>query len=306
MKIAQVEKIGEDFKLEIKEVSKPKISMDEVLVKVKSIALNPVDLKLMTNKSISLILKEEDFPWIPCFDICGIVEESTCDEFKVGAHVIGMINFPKPAGACSEYIVVKPNEISLINDNVSFDDGAGINLVGLTTLQVFEDGNLKKDDRILILGASGGVGHIAVQLAKKVGAYVIGVCSSKNKEFVKGLGADEVVCYDIDDISKVQDIDLVMDCVGVSTLDDSLKTLTAGGKFVSILINLKKIKPECGVDSSVVIVKSNKEQLNYLAKCLNNNSIKVEIAKKYSFDEVNDAFMCLGSGKNRGKIIINL
>lgn len=181
--------------LDYQEIEKPTISEEEVLIKVKAISINPVDVKSREGKGMFEILKDYH-PLILGWDVAGIVEESKTDEFVIGDKVFGMVNFPGHWKAYAEYIAAPANQLARIPDNVSLENAVASTLVALTAWQALVvNCNVQKGQKVLIHAASGGVGHIAVQIAKYLGVEITGTSSNKNKDFVLGLGADHHIDY---------------------------------------------------------------------------------------------------------------
>ncbi len=194
MKAYTLKKNGGIENLKLSEIDKPKIKADEVLVKVKAISINPVDAFVRKNESsLQGILKpgKDEDTFILGWDVSGIVEEVGSDvkEFKNGDEVFGMINFPGNGKAYAEYVAAPANQITLKPKNISFEDAAAATLAALTAWQgLVTNAKIKKEDKVLIHAAGGGVGHYAVQIAKSFGAYVIGTGSSSKRDFVLKLG----------------------------------------------------------------------------------------------------------------------
>lgn len=215
----------------------PEIGDNEVLVQVKAISINPVDVKTAIGKGLSGRLKSED-PFILGWDISGIVTQkgSAVTGFKIGDAVFGMVNFPGHGKAYAEYVAAPANHLVLKPANISHEEAAAATLAALTALQgLIHKANVQSGQKVLVHAAAGGVGHYVVQIAKHLGAYVIGTSSAANKDFVLRLGADEHIDYNavrFEDV--VNDVDLVFDGIGGDNIDRSLEITKKGGTVISI------------------------------------------------------------------------
>lgn len=217
MKAIVLKNFGGVENLEIQEVAKPSLSDNEVLVKVKAFSINPVDVKTRSGEALADTLKDET-PIILGWDISGIIVEvgKDVDTFNINDEVFGMINFVGHGKAYAEYVAVPAEQLALKPDNISHVEASATPLVALTAWQAFTHyGTLKPNDKVLIHGASGGVGHFAVLIAKHLGAYVIGTSSAKNRDFVLELGADEHIDYKTEKFEdRLINIDFVLETIG--------------------------------------------------------------------------------------------
>ncbi|HEX3766984.1 MAG TPA: NADP-dependent oxidoreductase, partial [Puia sp.] len=192
MKAIILKQFGGVENLSMTELQVPAISKDEVLVKIKSISINPIDVKTRTGKGVSAILKN-DHPMILGWDLSGTIESAgdAVRNFKVGDDVFAMVRFPQPGKAYAEYAAVPAAELATKPPNISHEEAAAACLAALTAWQSLTiHYKLNRGDRVLIHAASGGVGHYAVQMAKQLGAHVIATSSAANRDFVMSLGAD--------------------------------------------------------------------------------------------------------------------
>ena len=194
MKAVMINEYGDESVLNYTDVARPEPQSDEVLIKIHAAGVNPADWKIRDGLGEQFGFK---FPLIPGGDIAGIVEEvgDEVENFKKGDAVYG-ITVPILSGGYAEYAVTKADAIAPKPESLNFEEAAAIPIAALTAWQaMFDLANLSSGQRILITGASGGVGSMAVQLAKAKGAYVIGTASGRNEEFVRDLGAAEFVDY---------------------------------------------------------------------------------------------------------------
>jgi len=238
MKAIVLKEPGSVDNLIVREIPVPQIGPDEVLVKVKSISVNPVDVKTRTGAGV---YKYGDLNGVTQlilgWDISGVVTGSKSDTFKIGDNVFGMINFPGIGNAYAEYVAAPAGQLALKPAGVSHNEAAAATLAALTAWQALvTNAGVNFGDRVLIHAASGGVGHYAVQIAKHLGAYVIATSSAANKEFVLDLGADEHINYKTQKLTDItRDIDFVLDMLGKDNILDSLQVIKPGGQIISIV-----------------------------------------------------------------------
>jgi NADPH:quinone reductase-like Zn-dependent oxidoreductase len=291
----------------------PSIKENEVLVKVKALSINPVDYKARSNSGSLNWLFGAERPVILGWDLSGTVVEvgKNAQTFKVNDAVFGMANFPGKGNAYAEYVAVPAAHLTLKPTNVSYDDAAVATLAALTAWQVLF-GHIKKGDTILIHGTSGGVGHYAVQIAKYLGAYVIGTSSGKNKVFSLGMGVDKHIDYTLKDFEKmVANIDFVFDTVGGDLMARSINITRQGGKIVTIPTGnippnyLEKAKIK-SIDLSFVLVKSSGEDMAILADLMQKGILKSHISHTFTFDEMAKAHLQLETGRTVGKIVLTV
>lgn len=312
MKAAFFEEFGELNNIIIGEMDRPEPKEGEVLVKVEAAGVNPVDAAVARGMLKDAIPTE--FPAIPGWDTGGTVVENgfSARRFKEGDEVYAYARRPTVCkGTFAEYVALPESYLAKRPKNISMEEAGGIPLVGLTAYQaLFDAGNLKEGQTLLILGASGGVGTLAIQLAKSVEASVIGVASMKNHEYMKSLGADETVDYSDGNVGKqvaeLTDghVGLIFHCSRGNSLSESMEAeiLSDDGKVVSIT----KSKPEDGwnVAYEYVFVEPNSSQLNHMAELAEQGKLKVPSTKTYSLDETAEALKAVETLHNRGKLII--
>lgn len=319
MKAITLKEFGSVDNLIIQDIPTPTIKEDEVLVKVKAISINPVDVKVraggaqITGPLLDSLINED--PIILGWDISGEITETgtSVHDFKIGDEVFGMVNFIGHGKAYAEYVAVPASQLALKPLNISHDEAAAATLAALTAWQAFtKEGHLTAGDRVLIHAASGGVGHYAVQIAKYLGAYVIGTSSAANKDFVMSLGADEHIDYKGQNFEKtLSDIDFVLETIGGDNFVRSLDVLKSTGTIVNLPSGLtdeaKQKAQEKGVSSCFfMIVESNGEDMKQIADLLEKEIVKSHISKTFSFDQMPQAHLQIESGRTVGKIIITL
>lgn len=295
------------------ELPVPEIGDNEVLVRVKAISINPVDVKTAIGKGLSGRLKSED-PLILGWDISGIVTKkgSAVTGIEVGDAVFGMVNFPGHGKAYAEYVAAPASHLALKPANISHEEAAAATLAALTALQgLTHKANVQPGQKVLVHAAAGGVGHYVVQIAKYLGAYVIGTSSAANKDFVLGLGGDEHIDYKavrFEDV--VQDADLVFDAIGGDNIDRSLEVTKKGGTVISIPSGISETITEKakakGINGYFFLVESNGDDMKQLAKWLEQGIIKSHVSQVFPFDEMAAAHQQIASGRTRGKVVVTV
>ena len=218
---AVIDRYGSPDVFRILEVDPPPVDPDSVLIKVKASSVNPIDFKV--RKGLFRIKTNRKFPKILGFDVSGIVSQAgkNVQNFKVGDAVYTRLTWNwNPGGAYAEIVSAKADIVALMPPSLSYEEAAAIPLAGLTALQALRNvGKISAGHHVLINGASGGVGSFAVQIAKAFEARVTAVCSSRNAEFVRSLGADRIIDYAREKVTAVDEpVDIVFDTVGTSSL----------------------------------------------------------------------------------------
>ncbi|MGL4619348.1 MAG: NADP-dependent oxidoreductase [Chroococcidiopsis sp.] len=307
MKAIVINEYGNKDVLNYTDVERPEPQADEVLVKVHAAAVNPADWKIREGMGGQFGFK---LPLILGGDIAGTVEAvgDGVEGFKQGDAVYG-ITVAHLAGAYAEYAVTKADAIAPKPESLNFEAAAAIPIAALTAWQaMFDVANLSNGQRILITGASGGVGSMAVQLAKAKGAIVIGTASGKNEQFVRDLGADEFVDYTQQPFEEVvKDVDVVFDTIGGDTCDRAFQTLKKGGFLVSAAAPPSEEKArELGVQAAWVYCQPNAQQLAEINRLIDEGKLKVHIETVLPLTEVKKAHQLSQSGRTRGKIVLQV
>lgn len=311
MKAIVLSESGDVDKLVLTTLPVPVIVEGEVLIQVKAISINPVDAKTRTGKGLYGKLKEQP-PIILGWDVSGIITESKSQLFKVGDEVFGMVNFPGHGKAYAEYAAAPAVHLALKPANISHEEAAAATLAALTAWQVLVNhAKIKATDKVLIHAAAGGVGHYAVQIAKHIGAYVIGTSSAKNKDFVIKLGADEHIDYKSQRFEDAaEDLDLVLDTIGGDNIDRSLEVIKTGGTIISIPSGLNEevtAKASAkGINGYFILVASNGDDMKQLAILLEKGIIKSHVSQTYAFEQLPEAHSAIESGRTVGKIVITV
>ncbi|GAA4469471.1 NADP-dependent oxidoreductase [Nibrella saemangeumensis] len=312
MKAAVLTQFGEPENLVVQEVPTPSIGEHEVLVRVRAASINPVDMKTRQGKAFASQLKDHQ-PLILGWDISGEVAEvgASVHTFQRGDTVFGMVNFPGYGAAYAEYVAAPAAHLAHKPANITHEEAAAATLAALTAWQaVVDKAQLQAGQKILIHAAAGGVGHFAVQLAKHLGAYVIGTSSAANRDFVLSLGADEHIDYTA---QRFEDVVADADVVLVTTLADTTKdrsvdALKPGGTLVSILSGLSGESAEKaaakGIRVEAFLVASNGEQMQRLADLLETGALRSEVSLAVPVEQIPEAHRQIETGKTRGKIVV--
>lgn len=308
MKAIVIKTYGNEDVLDYVDVERPEPKADEVLVKVHAAAVNPIDWKIRDGMGERFGLK---LPLILGGDIAGTIEEVGVEvkNFKQGDAVYGMTVSGGFSGGYAEYAVAKADAIVLKPESITFEEAAAIPIAALTAWQaMFDLANLSSGQKILITGASGGVGSMAVQLAKAKGAIAIGTASGKNEKFVRDLGADEFVDYTQQPFEEVvKDVDVVFDTIGNDTQERAFQTLKKGGFLVTSAQtpSAEKAK-EFGVEAAFVFCKPNAGQLTEINRLIEEGKLKIHIETILPLTEVKKAHQLSQSGRTRGKIVLQI
>jgi NADPH:quinone reductase-like Zn-dependent oxidoreductase len=277
----------------------PVLAANEILVKVKAAGVNPVDWKGGINGMFQM-------PYTVGSDIAGVVEKVGADvtKFSVGQHVIGSLEWATQ-GAFAEYVVTKEQYLTRKPTNLSFEEAAAVPLVALTAWQgLFDKLEIQPGQKVLIQAAAGGVGLFSLQFAKWKGAYVIATASQKNADFLKKLGADEVVDYTTTDVTEaVKDMDAVYDSMANS--EQLFKVLKKGGKYVSITAKPSaELADSYGVSATNFLFHSNPDQLEQIVALIEAGIIQVFVDKTFPLTEAKEALAYQKQGHSCGKNVL--
>jgi 2-desacetyl-2-hydroxyethyl bacteriochlorophyllide A dehydrogenase len=307
MKAAVIKEYG--AQVEILEVPRPQLLADSVLIEVHASSVNPVDGIVQAG-----YLKEMmpiTFPFTMGFDVSGVVLEvgEQVSKFKIGDEVFSRPNGMQ-AGTIAEFAVIKEEELALKPSNISHQEAASIPLVGLTAFQAMvTKANLQKGQKILIHAGSGGVGTLAIQIAKHLGAFVATTTSGSNTEMVKNLGADIVIDYKTQNFeNEIKDYDVVFDMMGGDIMNRSFKVLKKGGCLVSIksFEDSKGLAKQYGLKFESFFMWPSGEMLKQLAQLISDGALKPVIDRTFSIDQLKEAYEHLNTGRAKGKIVIEV
>jgi NADPH:quinone reductase-like Zn-dependent oxidoreductase len=294
--------------LRLADVPEPAPLPTEAVVLVKAIGVNPVETYIRAGR----------FPFagqppiILGWDISGVVESVApgVNRFAPGDEVFGMPLFPRAAKAYAERVAAPSRQLARKPAALGHDEAAALALAGLTAWQGLVDvAGVKAGDRVLIHAAAGGVGHIAVQIAKALGAQVIGTASTGKRDFVRALGADEVIDYrSVDFTEIVKDADVVLETVGGDNGVRSIKTLRHGGLLVTIVDRLNRELAQkvskAGRRFAGLTVEPDHAGLEALAALAEAGKLKVHVERAFPLEQAADAHRFLMEAKPRGKIVL--
>jgi len=313
MKSAQINRYGRSEVIEINQNTPLlNLSSEKILVDVKAAGVNPIDWKISEGYMKQMISLQ--FPSTLGMDFSGIIKEVSKDisteEYKQGDEVYGQASVTNGGtGAFAEIALTNTDNVALKPKSLNYAEAAALPLVGVSAWQALvENMELSKDQKILIHGGAGGIGSIAIPLAKNLDAYVATTASSDDKEFVQNLGADEVIDYKSQDFEElVHDYDAVYDTAGGQTYTKSFNVLKKGGIIVSMLEQPNSdLMEKFGVKAIFQLTQVNKDRLTQLAKWIDKNNIKIHVDKTFSLDETAKALDYVKDVHPRGKVIIKI
>ncbi len=299
MQAVLIRETGTPEVLHYEQADRPAPGDGQVLIRVRAASVNPADWKARRG------LSETRLPAVLGRDVSGTVELSRADGFAEGDDVFGYV----AGGGYAEFATASASTIARKPPRLSHEQAAALPVAGLTAWQaLFDRGALERGQTALIAGAAGGVGHLGVQFAKHVGARVIGTGSSRNRDFVLGLGADEYVDYTEQDVGEaVSAVDVAFDTVGGDTTQTLVPTLRDGG----ILVTIANAPPEemaraHGARAELLVMIPNAEQLARIAELVASGEVRVEISEVLPLTEVQRAHELSESGHTRGKIVLTV
>ncbi len=304
MKAIRIHEFGGPEVMKYEDVPEPQPGPGEIRIKIIAAGVNPMDWKIRRGYIDTLPL-----PMIMGLDVAGTVDMVGGGEvlFKPGDEVFGKVSIGK--GGYADYTVARSTEVARKPKSIGFVESAAIPTAGLAAWQsIFDLAGLEKGQTVLIHGASGGVGTFAVQFAKWKGAYVIGTASEKNAEFLKSIGADEVIDYKnqrFEDI--VSNMDVVLDTVGEDTFERSWGVLKPGGFLVSTVASIPEGVPEkYGVRAKTLMTQSDGRELAQIAAIIDEQRIKPIVTNVLPLADARKAHEMSESRHARGKIVLRV
>jgi NADPH:quinone reductase-like Zn-dependent oxidoreductase len=310
MRAAIYDQFGDADVLEVREVEDPPVGPDTVLVRAKATSINPVDTKIREGYLRGAF--PHHLPVIPGWDLAGVVEAvgpAVRTGLEVGDEVYGYVRRDDVAfGTAAELVPAPERTVALKPSSVTLEEAAGLPLAGMTAFQgLVEALEVKPGDRVLIHAASGGVGHLAVQIAKALGATVIGTGSPASHDWLRELGADEVLDYSAGPISEQLDpiggkVDAVLDLAGGEALADAPQQVSGGRRIASV------IDPDTvlGLGGTYVFVRPDRDNLIALAELVDSGSVNLSVARTFALDEIAEAHRFSENGHPHGKIIVTI
>jgi NADPH:quinone reductase-like Zn-dependent oxidoreductase len=312
--------------LKLQDIEKPTPADDQLLVRVRAASVNPLDWhfiegtpKIMRMMGVGLRKPKDTRLGV---DFAGTVEAvgKNVTQFKPGDEVFG-----GKTGAFAEYVCPRADRaVALKPANLTFEEAASVNIAGITALQALRDkGKVQAGQKVLINGASGGVGTFAVQIAKTFGADVTGVCSTRNVDLVRSLGADHVIDYTKEDFAKgAERYDVILDNVPNHSLSECRRILNPNGKYVMIggggpndsrwigpfgrVIKTMVLSPFVSQKMGMMMADTNQSDLTILADMMQSGKVKPVIDRTYKLSEVPEAIRYLEQGHARGKVVITV
>ncbi len=306
MQAIRVYQYGGPEQLKQEQISCPEPQPDEVLVRVYATGVLPIEWKI--RQGLFHAFNPATFPYIPGSAFAGVVEEvgSLVTTFRSGQAVFGRSN----KGTYAEYTTVSGETIALKPESLGFDEAATISGGATTAWEaLFDHGGLQAGQRVLILGAAGGVGSFAVQLARWKGAQVIGTTGAANVDFVRSLGAETVVDYTSTPVEQVvHDVDLVVDTVGGQTLESAWPVIKRGGRLVSTAGQPSREKArELGIGALFFSGgRPSSERLQTIAQLIDEGQVKATLARIFPLREASLAHELSQSGHGRGRIVLHI
>lgn len=309
MRAIRQESFGGPEVLHEARVPRPKPGIGEILVRVRAAGVNPTDWKHRAAPGWAGSL-----PLVLGWDAAGIVEEVGLGVtlFAPGDAVFGMLPYPHGVGSHAELVVGPTRAFARVPDGIDFVQAGALPLAALTAWQALVDtAGVEPGDRVLVHAAAGGVGHLAVQIAKARGAYVIGTASEPKHEFVRSLGADEVIDYRTEDFAEtVRDIDTALDTIGGDYQLRSLRTLRPGGLMVSTLPRpaegLFERASELGVRARLILVEADRAGMLAIAELAARGALRATIAGTFPLGEAASAHAEGETGRTAGKLVLTV
>jgi NADPH:quinone reductase-like Zn-dependent oxidoreductase len=309
MRVITQQTLGGPEVLTVVDAPEPRPLPTEVLVRVKAIGLNPLEARLRAGE-FPLLGRP---PFVLGWDISGVVEEAPQTwRFRPGDEVFGMPLFPRAAGAYAEFVAAPALHLTRKPVSLSHVEASALPVAGLTAWQGLVDlGGVTEGDRVLVHGGGGGVGHVAIQIAKALGAHVIATAGESKRKFVEACGADEVIDYTAVDFTEaVRDVDLVLDTIGGDTVERSLAVLRPGGHLVTAVAEddpaLAARYEAAGMRFSGIGVDPDPVALRGLVELVEQGKLRVHVQETFPFERVADAHRLLDGGHLQGKLVLTV
>lgn len=296
--------------LKLAETDRPAPGPTEILVRVHAAGVNPTDWKTRERGSF---YTGDTVPFTLGFDVSGVVEAigDGVTLYAPGDEVYGMPRFPHPAGAYAEYVTAPARHFAPKPRGLDHVQAAALPLAALTAWQALVDtAGVREGQRVLIHAAAGGVGHLAVQIAKARGAYVIGTASAAKHDFLRGLGADELIDYREQDFAEVvRDVDTVLEAISGDYPARSLRTLRPGGTLVSLLALTDEVRVQArerGIRATRMVVEPDLAGLKALTELVETGRLRTEIAAVLPLADAAKAHQLGETDRTSGKIVLTV
>ncbi|HEY7046687.1 MAG TPA: NADP-dependent oxidoreductase [Jatrophihabitantaceae bacterium] len=307
MRAVQLDTFGGPDVLHTVDRPRPEPQGTEVLVRVIAAGVNPVDWKTRAGQAYL-----DSFPMTLGWDVSGVVEELGVGvtRFSVGDEVFGLPRFPREAGGYAEYVTAPSRQLARKPATMTHTEAAGLPLAGLTAWQVLVDAaDVKAGDRVLIVAAAGGVGHLAVQIAKARGAYVIGTARSDKHDFVRNLGADELIDYTaVNPADVLDEIDILLDPVGGPFGDQLVSLIRPGGTLLPFAAEEQTLAAATRREVQVreVLVEPDGQALDELAHLVDTGRLRVLVERTWPLDAAAEAHRYGERGRTAGKLVLTV
>jgi NADPH:quinone reductase-like Zn-dependent oxidoreductase len=309
MRAIRQQTLGGPEVLELVEVPRPEPGPTEVLVRVTAAGVNPVDWKVRARGGLLGAP-----PFTVGWDVAGVVEAVGfgVTRFIAGDRVFGMPRFPREAAAYAEYVTSPSRQLARIPDGLGDIEAAGLPLAGLTAWQTLvETADVQPGQRVLILAAAGGVGHLAVQIAKARGTYVIGTASSAKHPFLTELGADEAIDYTSEAVEeRVSDVDVVLDLVGNESSARALATLRDGGIFIAVPsgTGVQPLRDLAGdrVRVTGILVEPDRVGMEAIAELVITGALRAHVSRTFPLAQAARAHELGETGRTQGKLVLTV
>ncbi len=306
MKAIQMHEYGSAEVLRYTDVADPIVTDDDVLIRVIGTSVNPIDWKIRAGHMKEMM--PLPMPLIPGWDVSGVVQSigKSVTAFSVGDDVYARPDIARP-GTYAELIAVRESEVARKPRTISHIEAATLPLAGITAWEAMVTiGEVTDGKRVLIHAASGGVGSLAVQIAKARGAFVIGTASAKNRDLVESLGVDEFIDYTARPFQEsVKDVDLVFDTIGGATQDASWSTMSPNAMLVSITAPPSEdVARQHGVRSKFLFIGPNVRALNELTAMVERGKLRPVVGAEFALQDVTHAHELSESGRAKGKIAL--
>ena len=319
MRALRYYRYGSPEELRLDELPEPAPAVGQAKVRVRAAGLNPVDWKILAGH-VRLLPMFRSPPRGVGFDFAGeiVAVGGGATERHVGERVFGSLSPFGRDGACAEFVVVPYERIMALPGEIDDIQAAALPIAGGTALQALTDeAKLAAGQRVLITGAAGGVGHFAVQIAKHLGAHVVGVCSARNVEFVRGLGADDVVDYATQDFTQRDDrFDVVFDAACASSFAAARRVLTEFGVYINTGGDMASVMKTAASAFAArftsrqraipFALRSGPALWRRLVDLARERALRAHIARSVALEEVADAFRAMDTGHARGKIVVRM
>lgn len=313
MKAVVFNKYGSNEVIEVRQMPLPVPEVDDVLIKVHAASINPVDWKI--RQGMTKILTGFRFPKILGSECAGEIAATgrNIKEFKEGDRVIGVPGIRR-LSAFAEYVCVNEKNTFKKPESISYGEASTIPIAGLTALQSLQKlGHISRNSRVLVNGASGGVGTFAVQIAKIFGAHVTAVSSGPNEPLLKEIGADVIVDYTREDFTKSDEhYNIVFDTVSKRSFSECKVVLAAHGVYINTLPVLSMLLYQYGIGflmnkkARSIIVRPNAADMEWMRKQIEARKIRIIIDRAYSLDQIVEALAYSETGRARGKVVLKV